>query len=178
MTQPPLTTARLALTAVTRADVDALWHIWREPDVRRYQWDDIDVTRERAAEVVEAGLVHARDGLGLWVVRESGRDAIIGVAGVRPVANAAEEEAGLAGMAEVVVSLAPAVWRRGYATEALSAVIAYAFTSLKLPRLAAVVDMPNIASHAMIDRLGFTPVGEGDGPAYRFRAYVLTPPAG
>jgi ribosomal-protein-alanine N-acetyltransferase len=77
-------------------------------------------------------------------------------------------------MVEVVVSLAPAVWRRGYATEALGAVIAYTFTSLKLARLAAVVDMPNTASHAMIKRLGFVPVGEGDGPRYRFRAYVLS----
>ena len=47
---------------------------------------------------------------------------------------------GLGGMVEVVVSLEPAVWRRGYATEALRAVIAYAFTSLKLARLAAVQD--------------------------------------
>jgi len=174
VTQPPLATARLALTAVTRADVDALWHIWREPDVRRYQFDDIDVTRERAAEIVEAGLVDARDGLGLWVVRESGRDPIVGVAGLRPVASSAEHEAGLAGMVEVVVSLAPAVWRRGYATEALGAVMAYAFTSLKLRHLAAVVDAPNAASHAMIKRLGFVAVGEGDGPRYPFRAYVLS----
>jgi RimJ/RimL family protein N-acetyltransferase len=171
-----LATARLVLTAVTRDDVDALWHVWRQADVRRYQFDDVEVTRERAAEVVDAALADARAGLGLWVIREAGRDAVVGVAGLRPVAREAEARAGLGGLAEVIVSLAPAVWRRGYAREAVGAVIAYAFTSLKLTRLAAVVDEPNAASHRLVQWLGFTRVGDGVGPRYAFRAYVLVRP--
>ena len=176
MTPPPLATARLTLAPLTAQDVDALWRIWNEPDVRRYLFDDVAVTRERTAGIVDACLAHARDGLGLWVVREVGRDPIIGVVGLRPVDDPAQQAAGLAGMVEVIASFASAVWHRGYATEALGVVIAHASTSLDLARLAAVVDEPNEASHRLVQRLGFSPVGEGDGPRYRFRAYVLAVP--
>jgi RimJ/RimL family protein N-acetyltransferase len=173
---PSLATARLSLTPATRADVEALWHVWREPEVRRYQFDDLEVTRERAEEIVAAGLAHAREGLGLWAVRESGQEGIVGVAGLRPVETGAEEDAGVGGMVEVLVSLARGAWGRGYAAEALGAAIAYGFTSLGLARLAAIVDLPNARSHRLVQRLGFVAVGEGDGPRYRFRAYVLAPP--
>jgi hypothetical protein len=31
-------------------DLDALHALWTDPDVRRYLWDDIVISRERAAE--------------------------------------------------------------------------------------------------------------------------------
>jgi RimJ/RimL family protein N-acetyltransferase len=176
VTQPPLTTPRLALTPLAGHEVDALWHLWNEPDVRRYLFDDVEVTRERTAGIVDACLVHGRDGLGLWVVRESARDPIVGVVGLRPVEDPAQQAAGLAGMVEAIASFASAVWHRGYATEALGAVQDYAFTTLGLAHLAAVVDEPNAASHRLVQRLGFQSAGEGPGPRYRFRAYVLTAP--
>jgi RimJ/RimL family protein N-acetyltransferase len=176
VTPPPLATARLALTPLAGHDVDALWHIWNEPDVRRYLFDDVEVTRERTAGIVDACLAHARAGLGLWVAREAGRDPIVGVVGLRPVEGPAQVVAGLAGMVETIASFTTAVWHRGYATEALGAVVDHAFTSLGLQHLAAVVDEPNAASHRLVQRLGFRPVGEGDGPRYRFRAYALRSP--
>jgi RimJ/RimL family protein N-acetyltransferase len=76
-------------------------------------------------------------------------------------------------MVEVLVALESAVWGRGFATEALRAVVDYAFATLGLAQLAAVVDVPNDASHRVITRLGFTPTGEHQGPVYRARTYTL-----
>jgi hypothetical protein len=38
-TLPALTTERLALRGAPAADLDDLWAIWRDPDVRRYGLD-------------------------------------------------------------------------------------------------------------------------------------------
>jgi RimJ/RimL family protein N-acetyltransferase len=171
MTPPPLATRRLDLAPVGRDDVDALWAIWREPAVRLYLFDDVPVTRERVVQIIEETLPSARQGLGLWLARERGSERAIGVVGLRH-AHAAHEPA-LAGMVEVLVALESAMWGRGYATEALRAVVDYAFGPLGLARLAAVVDVPNEASHRVIMRLGFTPTGEHQGPVYRARTYTL-----
>jgi RimJ/RimL family protein N-acetyltransferase len=82
-----------------------------------------------------------------------------------------------AGAVEVLAAFDPGVWGRGYATEALETVIDYAFGALRLPRVMAVVDGPNDASHRLVERLGFTATGTGEGPRYRFTSYVLTPGA-
>jgi hypothetical protein len=41
MTLPPLSTRQLDLRPAVAGDLDALWARWRDPDVRRYLFDDI-----------------------------------------------------------------------------------------------------------------------------------------
>ena len=91
--------------------------------------------------------------------------------GIIPVGAAAAFDPTLAGAVEPLVALAPAVWRQGLATEALAAIAAYAFDERGLPRLVAVVDAPNAASHRLMLRAGFHMTGESDGPRYRLRSY-------
>jgi RimJ/RimL family protein N-acetyltransferase len=88
--------------------------------------------------------------------------------------TAAEYDPRLAGAIEPLAAFAPAVWGRGYATEALAAVVRHAFEQLGLAQLAAVVDVPNEASRSLARRLGFEITGECEGPRYRLRTYVLT----
>jgi RimJ/RimL family protein N-acetyltransferase/catechol 2,3-dioxygenase-like lactoylglutathione lyase family enzyme len=172
--QPSLSTARLTLDPATDADLDILWSIWRDADVRRYLFDDVPVTRERAAEILRAGRVFAADGLGLWVVRLRGELEVLGTVGLMRVSTSAEYDPRLTGAVEPVAALAPGVWGRGYAREALGAVISYAFAALRLPEIAAVNDVPNEASGRLVRQLGFHLTGECDGPHYRMRTYRLT----
>jgi ribosomal-protein-alanine N-acetyltransferase len=173
MTLPPLSTRQLDLRPTVAGELDALWALWRDPDVRRYLFDDIPVTRECAAEVLNQALAMG-DGLGLWTVSVREASSVIGCVGLMRVTTAAEYDPRLAGAIEPVVAFAPAVWRRGYAREALGAAIAYAFTALKLPVLAAVTDTPNQASHRLLSHLGFEATGECEGPRYRMRTHALT----
>lgn len=172
MTLPSVTTRRLDLVPAARDDVDILWAIWREPAVRRYLFDDVPVTRERVAGILDNLLASAVERLGVWLARERGSERAIGIVGLRR-ADASHDPA-LAGAVEVLVSFASAAWGRGYATEALTAVLDYAFRALGLGQVVAVVDVPNEASHRLIARLGFTPTGEHQGAVYRARTYVLT----
>jgi RimJ/RimL family protein N-acetyltransferase len=170
-----LTTDRLFLRAVSSADIDILWAIWREPAVRRYLFDDIPVARERATEIVTDMMALANDGLGMWTVRLRNTSAAIGCAGLlRAGAAMVADDPQLRGSAEVVVALTPSAWHHGYAQEALRAVLEHAFVQLQLPQVCAMADVPNDASVRLVSRLGFVPAAEGEGPKHRLCAYVLT----
>jgi RimJ/RimL family protein N-acetyltransferase len=163
---PRLLTVRLTLRPAASDDLDALWALWTDPDVRRFLWDDEAISRERAAEVLAHLQALGAVGLGLWVLERRGEHAPIGCAALRP--------AEVMGGVEPLVALAPADWHQGLAAEALAAVLDYAFWSLSLDELSAWVDAPNAASHRLVERLGFTHSGELDGPRYPMRYYILS----
>ena len=167
------TTARLTIAPASSNDLDVLWAIWREPLVRRYLFDDEPVDRERAGEVLASSLRSADQGLGLWTVRPRSAAQVIGCVGLLRATMGAEGDPSLAGAIEPVVALAPACWGRGYGEESLRPLLAYAFGPLGLDWLAGFVDVPNLASHRLLVRLGFTATGECDGPRYRLRTYRL-----
>jgi ribosomal-protein-alanine N-acetyltransferase len=171
---PDLLTPRLALRPVTEDDVDALWALWTDPDVRRFLWDDAVIPRERAVATVAQARALAPRGLGLWVMARRTGAAPVGCAGLLPVGAAATSVPALAEAVEPVVALAPACWGEGLAIEALTAVVTHAFDTLGLSALVAVVDLPNAASHRLVARVGFVDEGEGQGPRYRFRHSRLT----
>jgi len=174
--QPELTTRRLVLRPVSEGDVDALWALWTEPLVRQFLWDDVVIPRERVAETAADAMALGPRGLGLWTLRsrEETDGSLVGCAGLMPVGPAATFDPRLTGAVELLVALAPSGWRQGHATEALEELVGYAFGPLGLGALVAVVDVPNEASHRLVARLGFSAIGESDGPRYRFRSYRLT----
>jgi ribonuclease BN (tRNA processing enzyme)/RimJ/RimL family protein N-acetyltransferase len=170
---PALSTPRLGLHPATEGDLDTLWAIWRDPEVRRYLFDDVPVTRERAAEALEACLGQVVDGLGLWTVSTREASRTIGCVGLVKVEIEARYDPRLTGAVQPLVAIAPEHWGRGYAREAVRAVMRHGFSSLGLSRLAAVNDAPNLASERMLRALGFRPTGECDGPHYRMRTHEL-----
>jgi ribosomal-protein-alanine N-acetyltransferase len=153
MALPPLETARLVLRPCVLGDVDPLHALWTHPDVRRYLWDDVIITRERAAQTVRDAIASADAGLGLWIVIERATGMRAGFCGlIRREPDAAPE---------LMYGLAPASWHRGYATEASEAVLAYAFGVLRAARVTAATDVPNGASIRVMERLGFRYVRRG-----------------
>jgi RimJ/RimL family protein N-acetyltransferase len=176
---PTIDTARLRLRPAHAGDVDALWRLWTDADVRRYLWDDRAIERDEAAATVHALGDLAGRGLGLWCLEPIGGDAaLVGCAGLLPVDAAAAVEPSLAGMVEPLVALAPDAWGRGLAAEALDALVLHAFAVLELPALAGVTDVPNAASDRMLRRAGFVAFAERPGPHHPLRLYRLEPPSG
>lgn len=68
-------------------------------------------------------------------------------------------KAGFYRFPEIGYILAPALWGRGLAREALGAVIPRAFALHRLPRIEADVDPRNIASIRLLEALGFAETG-------------------
>jgi RimJ/RimL family protein N-acetyltransferase len=168
-----LHSSRLAFRRVHASDLDDLWRLWTEPDVRRFLWDDRAITRDEAAATIADCEGLAERGLGLWVLRPNDADVVVGCAGLFPVTTAATCEPRLGGLVEPLVALRPEQWGRGYAGEALQALIEHARSNLGLTQLAAVTDVPNVRSDRMLRRAGFVELSETDGPRYRLRTYLL-----
>jgi ribosomal-protein-alanine N-acetyltransferase len=173
---PTLRTARLALQPWTLDDVDRLHALWIDPHVRRYLWDDVTISRERAEETVrEAVDAVRRDGVGQWIVEDPASRHLAGFCGL------IRREPG--DDPELMYGLAPAFWGRGFATEAAAAVLAHVFGTLAVERVTAATDAPNTASVRVMERLGMRFVRRGtlnglDTLFYEIRSSDLRAPAG
>jgi len=165
-----LSTERLVLRPVTTDDHAALLAHWTQPDVRRFLFDGAALSAAEVTETIgESVADFAARGYGIWLIELGSGAALAGsaplvcTAGLRPL-----EESGL----EIFYSLAPGAWGRGYATEAARAVVEYGLGPLGLPEVLAEVDEGNIASVAVVKRLGMTPYAVVPGvlgPMTRYR---------
>ena len=68
------------------------------------------------------------------------------------------------GMVEVGYSVMHAYQRRGYCTEAIGALIAWAFSHAEVSTVRAETDAVNIASQRVMQKNGLRLVGDGSGP--------------
>ena len=159
-----LTTERLVMRPATAQDHSTLRAHWAAPDVRQFLFDGAMLS---AAEITEAIADSVRDfavaGYGLWLIYEKNGTKLVGTAGLRPL-----HDVGL----EIFYSLVPGSWGKGYATEAARALMDSALGPLGLPEVLAEVDEGNVASAAVIKRLGMTPfevVPGALGPMTRYR---------
>ena len=144
----------IALRAIESADGDALHAIFTEPGVRRFLFDDIELTRAETQEYVDAACTQ-----GAWTIRQDGE--IAGLVALRRID--ADRE--------LIVALSERCWGIGDATRAARQAVQHGFDALALERILATVDLPNERSHRLMARLGFKATGEGEGPKYRFRTY-------
>jgi RimJ/RimL family protein N-acetyltransferase len=135
------------LTPWGQAHLDLAHRIWSDPDVRRYLWDDKVVSREVAGEVLrQSERDFAIRGFGLWGIHLRDDGPVIGFVGLRMAGYAKEPE--------LLYGLLPAWWHRGFATESGNALLAHAFVTLRLDRIAGATDVPNTASVRVMERLG------------------------
>lgn len=143
-----LTSERLTLRPVERADTESLLSFYSQPGVARYlleePWSPEDAHRaltRRLPQVSLSGIDHSRT----LVVEHDGR--VIG--DVQLWLTDPER-----GQAELGWVLDPAAGGAGFATEAVSAVIAWAFREAGLHRVVAQLDARNTASARLAERVG------------------------
>jgi RimJ/RimL family protein N-acetyltransferase len=148
--RPELETARLRLRQFRAEDVAALVAIYADPEVTRYLRDGRPFSDEDVRQAL--GRVEAtwrRHGFGTWAVAlRGGDDAAIGRCGLTVLPNSGEVEIGY--------HLGRPWWGAGYATEAASTVLAFAFETLRLDEIVSVTHPENRASQAVMRRLGLT----------------------
>ncbi|MDY7225166.1 GNAT family N-acetyltransferase [Hyalangium rubrum] len=148
-----LRTARLLLRPFHTSDEEALFHLWNEPQVRRYLWDDQPVAREVVREQVTVSEQDFRERgfgeFGLFLAERPG--ALMGFCGLRCIDGGED--------VELLYGLLPAFWGRGLATEAAQAVLRFAFEQVGLRELWAGADFGNTASLRCLHRLGMTDAG-------------------
>lgn len=150
---PILKTARLQLIEVTPEHAPALFHILSNEDVTRFYGMNPLREQEDALHIIESfkQTFDSRQGI-RWgmIIRDGG--TFIGTIGLNHLSLYSKK-------AEIGFELDPAHWRRGYAAEAIEAVLAYAYETLGLYRMGAVTFLENTASIQLLTRIGFEEEG-------------------
>jgi [ribosomal protein S5]-alanine N-acetyltransferase len=149
---PTLYTARLRLRPFTDADADALFALQSNAYVLRY-WDSPPWhERARAERFIAACRRMAEEGTGAPLAIDHSEDAFIGWCSLTRW-NPDYRSASLG------YCLHDAAWGHGYATEAVRALLEWAFDTLDLNRVQAETDTRNAASARVLEKLGFVREG-------------------
>ena len=148
-----ITTERLTLRRFRASDAPALAAYRSDPGVARYQSWDAPFGVEKAAAAVRDFAAGSPSAAGWfqYAIELTGERALIGDVAVRLHDNLRQAEIGF--------TLATAYQKRGYATEAVSAVLDRLFRVQGLHRVMGECDARNTRSAALMERLGFTREG-------------------
>jgi RimJ/RimL family protein N-acetyltransferase len=152
--EPPLVTERLLLRPMEPGDEEAFHAIWSARPVLDALGEPGPWSRRATRDRLARKIAHqAAHGFGTWAVceREGGR--LVGEGGLQYLENGPEIEVGW--------RMAPAVWGRGYATEAARAWLDAGLRELALDRVVAVVEPDNVASRRVAEKAGMTRAGTG-----------------
>jgi RimJ/RimL family protein N-acetyltransferase len=145
---------RVTLRHMVRADVDVManWPPFREPEL---QWANLELTYPSERDVYfDRGRTNETRRR-FVIVDEAGE--IIGTVGLRNVdLRAREATLGIIIRADVV--------GKGYGTDTVETVLAYAFDVLDLDRVLLDVAESNQRARRVYDKTGFRPIGQHLGP--------------
>lgn len=142
-------TERLLIRRFRDDDLRAFLAYRNDPEVARYQsWDSISPPRAQAfiqeMKRLEPGVP------GQWfqfALEHKGRGELIGDCGLQVMVQDARQ-------GQLGITLAREWQGQGLATEAVTAVLDYAFINLDLHRVVAVVDAENARSAGLMERVG------------------------
>ncbi len=143
-------TDRLVLRAPVEADREAIVALNADPRVGAWLGGVRDAASTKA--YLDWHQAHfTAHGFGLYAIERKADGAVIGTAGLWRVPDYVP---GLAGQIEIGWRLAPEAWGHGYATEAARAILDHGFQVLGLDEIVAFTARTNLASQAVMRRLG------------------------
>ena len=143
-------TGRLLLRRFTTDDLEAFYQLGSRPEIIRYAQATPLASREQALEFMKAAPFHdyATYGYGRFACVWKATGQVIGFSGLKYVPEIEDTELGY--------RFLPEYWGRGLATEAGTASIEFARSTLGLHRLVAMVHPDNVASARVVTKLRFS----------------------
>jgi RimJ/RimL family protein N-acetyltransferase len=157
---PTIETERLILRKSPAGDVEAVCALWADPVVTRYISGD-PLARRQAW----TGMLHILGhwdlyGYGGWHVEEKSSGAFVGQVGFQQFVRGID--ASREHLPEGGWVLAPAMHGRGYAGEAVAAMMDWADANIDAPHTVAIVHPENAASLRVAARCGYREVDRTD----------------
>ena len=146
-----LQTQRLLLRHFIPEDLDALFALYRDPEIRRHFPEgtlSYQQTKEELEWFMNGHPQHPK--LGLWATVYKPTNTFIGRCGLLPWTIEGREEV------EVAYLLDKAYWGQGLATESALGIVEYAFGQLQLSRLICLIDPANLASAKVARNIGMS----------------------
>jgi RimJ/RimL family protein N-acetyltransferase len=153
-TFPELETPRLRLRGLRPGDEEFLAALDSDPAVMEHIHEGVipfeKALRWARLQVETAGF---RRNWGKWLVELREGEVRLGWVELGKLSGPDRDDLA------VGYEFAPAHWGKGYASEAVSRLLRYAFEELDLDRVAAMARPANTASQRVLDKLGFRRVG-------------------
>jgi RimJ/RimL family protein N-acetyltransferase len=153
-----LETKRLFLRRLVVEDLNDLFALYRDPEIRRYFPEGVltlDETKDELEWFLDGHPDHPELGLWATIHKESGK--FIGRCGLLPWTIDGRREV------EVAYTIVQEYWGQGLATEAARGILEYGFKQLNLSRLICLIDPENIASQRVAAKIGMTLERKVDG---------------
>lgn len=148
-----LKTERLFLSEMTLADTEILFGYWSDDSVTRYMNIEPFQSLQPVEEMIRMLRQLEMEGKALrCVIILQATGEIIGTCGFNYIDHENQR-------AEIAYDLGTRFWKRGYATEAVQALMEWGIESFKLHRMEAKVDSRNEASISLLEKLGFQEEG-------------------
>ncbi len=143
-----LETERLILRHLTTDDAAFILKLLNEPAFLRFIGDKGVRNLEDARNYILSGPVssYERNGFGLYLVALKDNGVSIGICGLIKRDSLPDVDVGFAFL--------PQFWKKGYAFESASAVVAFGRDTFKLDRIVAIADIENDASARVLEKLG------------------------
>jgi ribosomal-protein-alanine N-acetyltransferase len=147
-----LETERLVVRTFEARDGDAWVAMFSDPEVTRFLPGAAPPTKDRFETQLTARLaMEAELGYAMWAIEEKATGMFTGQCGLRPAAsmdpNAGSE-------IDLGYHLSRSSWNKGYATEAVVAVLGHGLGSVGLDRVMAVALPENIGSWRVMEKPG------------------------
>ena len=159
-------TARLNLRNIELTDLDFMADLLGNPQVMRY-WPKCYSREEAQQWIAKQQDRYRRDGFGYWLAMEKKTDRPIGQAGLMKFRIEGKREIGLGYI------IHRPFWEKGFATEAASACIQYAFNELNEPRVIALIRQENEPSKNVAQKLLMMPEGLTDYAGYKHLIFAI-----
>lgn len=163
-----LETNRLLLRHLEPGDLDNLYALYRDPEIRRY-FPDGTLTYEETKEELE-WFLHGHpehQELGLWATIHKETGQFVGRCGLLPWTIDGQDEV------EVAYLIAKTHWRQGLGAEAALAIRDYGFGQLGLTRLICMIYPDNTASIGVAQKIGMSLEREAEDETGPFLIYAL-----
>jgi RimJ/RimL family protein N-acetyltransferase len=166
-----LETNRLVLRHLELGDLDALYRLYRDPQIRAHFPDGtrtLAETRDELEWFLDGN--HTPPELGLWATVERSTGKFLGRCGLLPWMIDGQPEVELAYLID------KSRWGEGLATEAARGIIQHARAKLHLKRLICLIMPGNAASVAVATKVGMTMEREYTGEFGRCHIYSASSP--
>lgn len=143
-----LETRRLRLRKLTTADAPFMLALLNDPAFHHYIGDRGVQSEAQARDYIKNGAIasYAQFGYGMYLAELKSDGRAVGICGLLRRDGLDDPDLGFAFM--------PEFRSKGHASEAASAVLRYAVTTLALPRVVAIVTPDNQASIALLQKAG------------------------
>ncbi len=152
MFAPVIKTDRLVLRPLQLADWEAYATAWADPELTRFiGGEPRDHNTSWGKFLMGAGLWPVL-GYGYWAFADRETDEFLGSGGL---ARFERGVAALGGHIEAGWAFIPSAWGKGYATEAMRAVMGWSDSNLPTTEIRAIIDHGNVASQRVAAKCGF-----------------------